>query len=247
MSAAEKNAPPVALITGAAGGLGRALVAAFLEAGYRVAAGWHERPFPDDGPGNGGENLRAVRLDVTDPVSVARAVAEVEAAWDGVTALVNNAGILRDAPLWRMSVADWDAVLAVHLRGIFHCVRAGAPGMQRRGGGHIINVGSHVGLQGARGQANYAAAKAGVAGLTQSLAREWGAADIRVNAVLPGMLPTALTAGRSAAQQAAWRRANALGRTGEVAEVARFVAFLAGLRHVSGQVFALDSRPLRPW
>jgi 3-oxoacyl-[acyl-carrier protein] reductase len=134
----------------------------------------------------------------------------------------------------------------VNLRGVFLVCRAAAPLLAARGGGHILNLSSHSGRVGARGQANYAAAKAGVIGLTQSLARELGPQNIRVNAVLPGVLPTPMTAGLTPEQLAAFARANALNRLNDPAEVARFLVFLTTLANVSGQVFQLDSR-VTPW
>ena len=117
--------------------------------------------------------------------------------------------------------------------------------MLRQRHGHIINVSSYSGRVGARGQTNYAAAKAGLLGLTQSLAREVGSRNVRVNAVLPGVLPTAMTAALGPETQAAFAAANALGRINSIAEVARFIVFLATLENVSGQLFQLDSRIAR--
>jgi 3-oxoacyl-[acyl-carrier protein] reductase len=116
----------------------------------------------------------------------------------------------------------------------------------RQRDGHIINISSHAGKGGARGQSNYAAAKAGLLGLTQSLARELGSRNVRANAVLPGVLPTRMTAKLSADQMEGFAAANALGRINSLDEVARFIVFLTGTQNISGQVFQLDSR-IAPW
>lgn len=230
------------LVTGASGGLGGALVRAFHEAGHRVAAGWH-RHCPEDLPAG----VRLLSLDVDSAASVAAAFAEIERDWSGLDVLVNNAGLTRDAPLWAIRPEDWDAVVRVNLTGAWRCARETARLMGRQGGGCLLQVASHVGLVGAAGQAHYAAAKAGLIGLTLSLARELGPLGIRVNAVLPGVLPTGMTRGVDEAAWVRWRSANVLGRTGRLEEVGRQIVAITGMEDVSGQVFALDSRPLRPW
>lgn len=234
------------LITGAAGGLGQALVVAFSEAGYRVAAGWHVTPLPESGKPVPGRFL-PVQVDVTAKDSVEAAVASIHERWGGIDVLVNNAGATADAALWRMTPEQWEAVMSVNLKGAFYCCRACAVGMAERGRGQVINIASHAGRRGAKGQANYAAAKAGLIGLTQSLAFELGPSGVQANAVLPGVLRTRMTDDLPDEVVADLRQANVLGRFGQVAEVARFVVLLAALRQVSGQVFALDGRPLRTW
>jgi 3-oxoacyl-[acyl-carrier protein] reductase len=234
------------LITGAAGGLGRALVEAFLGAGHRVVAGWHSSPFPDWADLSG-DRFLALPLDVGDSGSVERALAEVCDHWGGVDVLVNNAGIRADKPFWNLDPSEWDALMNTNLTGTFRCCRVCAAGMAERGRGHIINIASHVGRLGGRGQAAYAASKAGIIGLTQSLAAELGPMGVPVNAVLPGVLPTRMTGDLPEPVLSAMRQRNVLGRLGDAREVASFVAFLASGRAVSGQVFAWDGRPLRAW
>ena len=134
----------------------------------------------------------------------------------------------------------------VNLDGAFRCARAVVRPMMRQRDGQILNITSYGGRVGRAGQANYAASKAALFGFTQSLARELGSRNIRVNAVSPGFLRTGLVADLTDDQQAAHAAANTLGRFNDVAEVARFVAFLAGMRNVSGQLFQLDSR-ITPW
>jgi 3-oxoacyl-[acyl-carrier protein] reductase len=231
----------VALITGAAGGLGRALVAEFARQGWRVVAACHRQPAQPET-----DTVWPLPLDVTDRAQVTTAVARVLQRWGAIRLLVNNAGLTADQPVWQMSEADWDSVLAVNLKGAFLCSQAVLPAMMQQGDGQIINVASFSARQGARGQANYAAAKAGLLGLTQSLAKEVGASNVRVNAVLPGVLPTPMTASLGAKRLAALAQMNALGRLNSVAEVARFVVFLASCANISGQLFQLDSR-LAPW
>lgn len=217
---------PVALITGGQGALATALRTELQAQHWQVHA-----------PGRDA-------LDVTD-------AAAVRAGIDGLPRLdllVHNAGFLRDAPLARMSEADFAAVLEVHLRGAFLCARAALRPMLRQGGGHLVLVGSFSALSGPAGQANYAAAKAGLIGLAQSLAAEYGARGIRANVVLPGLLETPMTAPLLADPERRRRAlaAHTLGRFNTPAEAARFIVFLHSLPHTSGQVFSLDSR-VQPW
>lgn len=227
----------VVLLTGSAGGLGQGLIEAFNAAGWWIAAGQHRAM-----PLSSSRRVWPVRLDVSDSQRAADAVREVAARWGRLDVLVNNAGVTGDAPVLTLSDAAWDQVLDVNLKGAMSCARAAARIMVRQGDGHIINLGSFAGRVGAQGQANYAAAKAGLIGLTQSLAAELGPHNVRVNAVLPGVLPTQMTAKLNREALDRLVRQNVLGRMNSVAEVSRFVVFLAGMRDVSGQVFQLDSR-----
>ena len=230
----------VALITGANSGLGRALVNEFVAHGWHVMAG-ARTPVPSSHP-----QIVPVPLDVTNPDQIDQAIATTVERFQRLDLLINNAGLTADAPLAQLSEDDWDRVLDVNLNGAFRCARAVARQMLRQRDGHIINLSSHAARRGPRGQANYAAAKAGLVGLTQSLAKELGSRNVRVNAIFPGVLPTNMTAQLSAEQLTAFAEANALGRINSVEEVARFIAFLATTQNISGQVFALDSR-MAPW
>lgn len=230
----------VALITGASGGLGRALVAEFLAQGWRVAAGFHR-----ENAHTKTDSLWPLPLDVTSREGVADAVTKVTSGWQRIDLLVNNAGITVDRPLWQMDDDDWQRVLDVHLKGAFLCSQAVLRPMLRQRDGHILNIASFSGRNGNGGQANYAAAKAALLGLTTSLAKEVGSRNVRVNALLPGVLPTPMTAGLSPRQLETFAAANALGRLNDLAEVARFTAFLAGTQNISGQFFQLDSRIAR--
>ena len=227
----------VVLITGAAGGLGCGLVEAFAREGWRVAAGWHRTSPPPLT-----DFIWPIPLDVTVRAQAQKAAADVVTHWGRLDALVNNAGVTADQLLVQTSEADWDRVLEVNLKGAFLCSQAVIRQMLHQRDGHIINIASFAGRTGARGQAAYAAAKAGLIGLTQSLAKEVGSRNVRVNAVLPGVLPTPMTAGLSKDIHDQLAAANALGRLNSVEEVARFIVFLAGLQNVSGQLFQLDSR-----
>jgi NAD(P)-dependent dehydrogenase (short-subunit alcohol dehydrogenase family) len=217
---------PVALITGGQGALAKALRAELEAQQWQVQA-----------PGRDA-------LDVTEPASVRARVADLPR----LDLLVHNAGFLRDAPLARMSEADFAAVLEVHLRGAFLCARAALRPMLRQGGGHLVFVGSFSALSGPAGQANYAAAKAGLIGLAQSLAAEYGGRGVRANVVLPGLLETPMSAPLLTDPERRRRAlaAHTLGRFNTPAEAARFIAFLHSLPHTSGQVFSLDSR-IHPW
>lgn len=228
---------PVVLITGASGGLGRVLVESFRADGWRVAAAGHTRR-----PVGEGEDFLASRVDVTDGVAVRAWVAEIVRRWGRIDLLVNNAGVVRDAPLARLGDADWNEVLGVNLKGPFLCAQAVLPSMMAQGTGRVLNVASFAGRAGARGQSNYSAAKAGLIGLTLSLARELGTAGIQVNAVLPGVLATAMTAAVDAKVMEAFAAANALGRINDTASVARAIVAIARMPDVSGQIFQLDSR-----
>lgn len=230
----------VALITGASGGLGRAFVAEFLAQGWRVAAGFHRENVHCES-----DSLLPLPLDVTSRDSVEAAVAQALARWPRVDLLIHNAGNTADNLSWLLTDDDWQRVLDVHLKGAFLCAQAVLRPMLKQRDGHILNVASFSARTGNRGQANYAAAKAGLLGLTTSLAKEIGSRNVRVNALLPGVLATPMTAGLTPQQLAAFAAANALGRLNDPAEVARFAAFLAGTRNISGQCFQLDSRIAR--
>ncbi|MCK6498940.1 MAG: SDR family NAD(P)-dependent oxidoreductase, partial [Nitrospira sp.] len=200
--------PRVALITGAGGGLGRALVGAFVSAGFRVAAAGHSALPPG---GSDSAQVWPMRMDVTGADEVRRTVGQVEERWGGLDVLVNNAGICADRLLVQMDDADWDRVLSVNLKGPFLCCRAVAPGMVRQRSGHIINVASEVARRGGGGRAIYAASKAGLIGLTLALAQELGPHGICVNAVIPGFMTTPMTDDLDARQRKAFQDASVLG------------------------------------
>jgi 3-oxoacyl-[acyl-carrier protein] reductase len=156
--------------------------------------------------------------------------------------LVANAGLTRDGAVTGLSVEDYNEVVNTNLRGTFLCARAAVKLMVKQRSGHLLLIGSRAGRYGTRGQSVYAAAKAGLVGFAQSLAREYGARNLRCNVVLPGFLETKMTASLSTERREVVRGEHALGRFNTPENAARFIAFLAKLDHVSGQVFTLDSR-----
>lgn len=214
------QSPSVALITGGGGDLAAAMRQELIAAGWRVIA----PPRPE--------------LDVTSAGNVSRFFADLPK----VDLLINNAGTRCDALLLNQPEEDRDAVLDVCLRGAFLCCREAARLMLAHRAGHIINIGSWSGLHGVAGQTAYAAAKAGLIGLTKSLAAEFGPANVRVNCVLPGWLETKFTRGAPDTARRRALMAHVLGRFNTPQDTARFILFLHGLTAVSGQVFQLDSR-----
>ena len=226
MSSQTPSPPFSAVITGGAGDLAQAIAAELQSAGYAVLTPGREE------------------LDVTSSDSVRRYFA----ALPGLDLLINNAGVCRDVSLAKMTEAEFDHVIDVNLKGAFLVSQAAVKLMSKQRHGHIVNIGSYSALSGPAGQANYAAAKAGLIGLTQSIAKEYGARNVRANCVLPGFLETKMT--RHLLEDAAWRESllsqHALGRVNTAQDVARFVVFLHSMENVSGQVFQLDSR-VRRW
>ncbi|MDP8991662.1 MAG: 3-oxoacyl-ACP reductase FabG, partial [Actinomycetota bacterium] len=184
----------------------------------------------------------AVAVDVSDPGAVDTAFAETEEALGPVEVLVNNAGVNADGLLLRMGDEQWRKVLATNLDGAFHTIRRATPNMVRRRFGRIVNVGSVVGATGAPGQANYAAAKAGLVGLTRSVARELGSRGITCNLVAPGPITTAMTDALPEQRQAELVALVPMGRMGAAEEVAALVAFLCSdaASYVTGAVVPVD-------
>lgn len=236
----------VVIVTGASRGLGRETALRFGGTAHRVAVTYlnHEAgagEVVDRIEQSGGEAV-AVRADVRNAMDVDSLVSQVLGRWGRVDVLVNNAGLARDGLCIRMDEEDWDDVIGTNLRGPFLCIRAAAKAMMKQREGHIINISSIVGVQGREGQANYAASKAGLIGLTRTAAKELGRFNIKVNAVLPGYLPTDMGAELSDSIRDRILKENALGRVSDPKEVAEFIAHLSAMNNVSGQVFNLDSR-----
>jgi len=216
-------------VTGATRGIGRAIALALAADGLRVI-GTATRA---DGAARIAEALagfpgcEGIVLDVTDGAALDAAVAGVVQRHGGLHVLVNNAGITRDTLSMRMKDEDWDAVLDTNLKAVFRASRAAIKPMMKQRWGRIVNITSVVGAAGNPGQANYAAAKAGVAGMTRALARELGGRNITVNCVAPGFIDTDMTQGLPDAARAALLATIPLGRLGSAEEVAHAVAFLA--------------------
>jgi 3-oxoacyl-[acyl-carrier protein] reductase len=228
----------VALVTGASRGIGRAIAPALAAAGFKVvgtattAAG--AQSIGDALAAAGGQGLA---LNVNDAAAVEAAVDGIVKAHGGLHVLVNNAGITRDTLAMRMKDDDWDAVLDTNLKAVFRLSRAAMRTMVKQRYGRIVNITSVVGASGNAGQANYAAAKAGVAGMTRALARELGSRHITVNCVAPGFIDTDMTAGLPPEQQQALLTQIPLGHLGKPEDVAHAVAFLASVQasYITGQ------------
>jgi 3-oxoacyl-[acyl-carrier protein] reductase len=219
-----------ALVTGATRGIGRAIALALARSGAHVVgtattdAGAAAITAYLQAEASRGEGLR---LDVADGAAIATTVAALLERAGGIAILVNNAGITRDNLLLRMSDAEWDALMDVNLKAAYRLSKAVLRGMMKARHGRIINIGSVVGVSGNAGQANYAAAKAGLIGLTKSLAQEVGSRNITVNCVAPGFIDTDMTRALTDAQRAQLLERIPLGRLGLPEDVAHAVAFLA--------------------
>ncbi|HET9775160.1 MAG TPA: 3-oxoacyl-[acyl-carrier-protein] reductase [Gemmatimonadaceae bacterium] len=231
-----------ALITGSTRGIGRAIAEAFAGSGARVAVVGRDQQRADDAAAKIGNDAKGFTVDVSDTGAVTRLVDDVEKAFGSIDILVNNAGITKDNLVMRLKDEDWDAVQNANLRGAFAAIRAVSRGMMKKRAGRIINVASIVGLIGNKGQANYAASKAGLIALTKSVAKELGSRNILVNAVAPGFIQTEMTDAMTPEAREALGKQIALERLGTVEDVAAMVAFLASdlASYITGQVFVVD-------
>ncbi|MCL5882518.1 MAG: 3-oxoacyl-[acyl-carrier-protein] reductase [Actinobacteria bacterium] len=236
----------VALVTGAARGIGRATAAALARAGAQVAINFQSSgAAAEELAGElaaGGSKTALVKADVSDSTQVQSMMETVEGELGPVSILVNNAGITRDGLVMRMSEEDFDAVIATSLRGAFLCSKAVSRGMMKARSGSIVNVSSVIGLRGNAGQANYAAAKAGLIGLTKSLARELGPRGVRVNAVAPGYVVTDMTAELPENMREQVMKNTPLGRLASPGEIASAIAFLVSpaAAYITGAVLPVD-------
>jgi 3-oxoacyl-[acyl-carrier protein] reductase len=236
----------VVLVTGASRGIGRAVAEHFAALGHKIAINYasNEAAAAEAVAAveAAGSEALSVAADVGDADEVATMFETVSASLGSVEILVNNAGITRDDLMLRMKVDQWDDVIATNLRSVYLCSKAALRGMLRARWGRIISVGSVSGISGNPGQANYAAAKAGVVGFTKSLAKEVGSRGITVNVVAPGFIATDMTAalGEDVASSAAERIA--LGRLGTPQEVASAVGYLASdtASYITGQTIVVD-------
>lgn len=236
----------IALVTGGSRGIGRAVALALAARGADVAIFYAgnetaARRTAEEVEALGSRAL-AVRCDVADYDQVVRALAQVKEGLGAVDVLVNNAGITLDRLAMRMTPDEFSRVLDVNLQGAFHLIRATLPDFVRRRSGRIVNISSVSGLMGNAGQANYAAAKAGLIGLTKSIAREVASRGITCNAVAPGFIETDMTAAMNEDALARALGAVPMGRMGKPEDVAEAVAFLAGERagYITGCVMRVD-------
>jgi 3-oxoacyl-[acyl-carrier protein] reductase len=232
----------VALVTGGTRGIGRAIAEALHGAGATVAVLGRDAARAAEAARQIGERTVGVAADMADAATVTAAVAAVEAQFGPVDILVNNAGLTKDGLLARMSEADWDAVLDANLKGAFIAMKAVSRGMMKRRAGRIINITSVVGIMGNAGQGNYAASKAGLIGLTKSIARELASRNVLVNAVAPGFIDTDMTSALTDDQRSALAKQIPLGRLGAPEDIARAVLFLASDQagYITGQVLVVD-------
>jgi len=231
-----------ALVTGSTRGIGRAIAEAFAESGARVAVVGRDQQRADEAAAAIGNGARGFAADVSDTAAVTKLIDDVEKAFGSIDILVNNAGIARDNIVMRLKDEDWDAVQNANLRGAFASIRAASRGMMKRRSGRIINIASIVGLIGNKGQANYAASKAGLIALTKTVAKELGSRNILINAVAPGFIETEMTASMTPEAREALAKQIALERLGTAQDVAAIVAFLASdlASYITGQVFVVD-------
>jgi 3-oxoacyl-[acyl-carrier protein] reductase len=236
----------VALVTGGSRGIGRACALALAGAGHRVALCYRS---DKEGAAEtvtaiteGGGEALAIAADVADPAALDGAMKEIESTWAPVQILVNNAGVTRDGLLLRMSDDQWGDVLRTNLDGAFYAIRRAAPGMIKGRFGRIVNVGSASGATGSAGQVNYAAAKAGLLGLTRSVARELASRNVTCNLVAPGPIATAMLDGVSGERQAELTKLVPLARLGTPDEVGATVAFLCSeaAGYITGAAIPVD-------
>jgi len=236
----------VAVVTGAGRGIGRAIALRFASEGARVACvsrtEENAKKTADEINDLRSESAKAYAVDVADHAAVQKIAARILEDFGRADILVNNAGVTRDGLAMRMSLEDWDAVINTNLRGAFSFIHALVRSMTKQRNGRIINISSVIGLMGNAGQTNYAASKAGLIGLTKSLARELASRNITVNAVAPGFVITDMTVGLSDQVKDTIHSKIPLGRTGTPEEIAAAVEFLASpeAAYITGQVLCVD-------
>lgn len=241
-----ENLRRVALVTGGAKGIGRAVCLALAEKGMDVAINYagSAAAAEETAAACRALGVRAVTLqaDVRRPENCQKLVEDTVAALGRIDVLVNNAGITADTLMLRMTEADFDNVLATNLKGAFFCTKAASRYMMRQRYGRIVSISSVVGLHGNAGQTNYAAAKAGLIGLTKSVAKEYAARHITANVVAPGFIDTDMTAAMPESARAAAAASIPAGKVGDAKDVAAAVAFLAGEQagYITGQVLCVD-------
>lgn len=231
-----------ALVTGSTRGIGRAIAESLAGAGARVAIVGRDKGRADAVAAELGGGAQGFACDVSDVAQVTALVEDVEKAFGGIDILVNNAGLTRDNIVLRLKDEDWDAVINANLRGAFATTRAATRGMMKRRWGRIINIASVVGIIGNKGQSNYAASKAGLIGLTKSVAKEFASRGILANVVAPGFIETDMTAAMTPEARQGMSQQIPLERLGTPEDVANVVTFLASDRaaYITGQVLVVD-------
>ncbi|WP_088187605.1 3-oxoacyl-[acyl-carrier-protein] reductase [Desulfosporosinus sp. FKA] len=236
----------VAIVTGGGRGIGRAIALELAAAGVKVVVNYAGRSDKAEETVSlirqaGGESI-AVQADVSQAAEVDHLIQMALEHFGKIDILVNNAGITRDGLLLRMKEADWDAVLATNLKGVFLCTKAVSKGMLKQRSGVIVNISSVVGLSGNASQANYAAAKAGIIGLSKATAKEFATRGIRVNVVAPGYISTDMTETLPEGVQHDILQKIPLGHIGKPEDVAKVVRFLASPEsaYITGQVLCVD-------
>lgn len=232
----------VALVTGSTRGIGRAIAAALAGCGAQVAIVGRDLGKAEAVAAEIGGGAKGFACDIGHPEQVTALVSAVEAAFGGLDILVNNAGITKDNLMLRMKDEDWNSVLETNLRSAFIAIRAAQRGMMKKRWGRIINIASVVGLIGNAGQANYAASKAGLIGLSKSVAKELASRNILCNVVAPGFISTDMTDAMTPEAVAALAAQIPLSRFGSPQDVAGVVAFLASEHagYITGQVLTVD-------
>ncbi len=235
-----------ALVTGSSRGIGRAIALQLARQGASIAINYLQN---EQAAKEVQETVRSyegnavlIQGDISDPAQAEQVVDRAQEAFGRLDILVNNAGFNRDTLLLRMSVDDWDEVMAVNLRAVFLCTKAALKHMLRQRYGRIVNIGSVSGIAGNAGQANYAASKAGILGFTKSVARELASRGIRCNAIAPGFIETDMTSALDENQTEALLEQIPLGHLGAPSDVARLARFLAGpgACYITGQVISVD-------
>lgn len=235
-----------ALVTGASRGIGRAIAIALAAEGADIAVNYAGNQAAAEAVAAEieamGRKAIIIQADISSNEAATEMVDQVAKEFGRVDILVNNAGITRDGLLMRMKEADWDAVLTTNLKGVFNCTKAAIKYMMKQKAGHIVNISSVVGVNGNAGQANYAAAKAGVIGFTKATAKELAARGITVNAVAPGFIQTDMTAVLNEKQVEAMQATIPLKRLGEPSDIAKAVVFLASddANYITGQTLNVD-------
>ena len=232
----------VALVTGGTRGIGRAIAGTLASCGAKVAIVGRDQARADAAAAELGGDAKGFACDIADTAQVQALIENVEKAYGSLDILVNNAGLTRDNILLRLKDDDWDTVINANLRGAFATIRAATRGMMKRRWGRIINISSVVGLVGNKGQSNYAASKAGLIGLTKSVAKEFASRNILANVVAPGYIETDMTTAMTPEARATMSGQIPLERLGTAQDVANTVAFLASEQasYITGQVLVVD-------